>query len=71
MSLPDEALIEAAKRGDLGGVQSAVDHGAHIAATTSTVGLSALHFAAQNGHDTVWYVREQPCEWLVIYGEFC
>ena len=60
MSLPDEALIEAAKRGDLGGVQTAVEHGAHVTAT-SAIGLSALHFAAQNGHGAV-------CEYLLNDG---
>jgi hypothetical protein len=54
---PDEELHDAARRGDLAAAHHAVDAGAN-AHTKSPIGLCALHFAAQNGHDLL-------CEFLL------
>ncbi len=48
----DEELQHAARRGDVAMAEHALRRGARIASTTP-IGLCALHFAAQNGHDLV------------------
>lgn len=48
---PDEQLRDAARRGDLAQAEDALRQGANSCATSPPIGLCALHFAAQNGHD--------------------
>lgn len=56
----DEELRDAARRGDLAAAEHALRQGAGTGAETP-IGLCALHFAAQNGHDLL-------CELLLSWG---